>query len=972
MKLFSYKLWRRLLVAIATVLVIVIAVTNIANSQAPALNNFFDCQTFKIIKGDDTDTDTEYFKSAFSDSDELEKFLDETCREVESEGIVLLRNDGDALPLKSGSNISLFGQGSVTFNYGSTGSSANADTSEYPSLKDALSDFNVNQTLWNFYESGAASEYKRTMRNLVYFVNEAPWSIYGTDVINSFAAYGDAAIFVISRDSGEGQDISTTGSDGTDGSYLSLTAQEREVLSKITELKNSGTFKKLIVVLNSAVPVQLDFMFDDSIDIDAAMWVGNVGSSGIYAINDVLCGKVNPSGKLSDTYCKDNFSSPAMANWAANPNKKFSQTYSTASSYSKFDSTQNVYGVYVEGIYVGYRYYETRYADKVMGTKNVGDYNYGDDVAYTFGYGLSYTDFMFSNAQLEEKEDEFIYSVDVMNIGEYSGKAVVQVYLQKPYNDYDREYGVEKSAIELAGFEKTDMLEPLQSVNVKVSIEKSRLRSYDASNAGTYILSEGDYYFSVGNDAHDALNNILAARGFSVSATDSTLATSWTNPKRDTECFAYSDENSGVKITNQFDFSDINRYAGRGSNSVEYVSRSDWEGTWPDEPVTFSITEQMAEDISSYKDIVEDGSKMPEYGQNNGISLAMMRSTEENPIPYDSPVWDSFLDQMTYEDQAYLITNGQHTTIALNAPINKPATKDENGPNGVEGSVTNTSFPSEGIWASTFNVELIEKVGESLGEDALASGVTGLYAPGVNIHRVPFGGRAHEYFSEDPYLTAMASVAEVSGLQSKGIWAYVKHFAANDEETNRNGIGIWLNEQEMREIILLPFEYSFRPSVGNAHATMTSFNRIGCLWTSASSNLMENVLRGEWAFDGFSITDMAASNAQSFMTFVDGIMNGTDCYDGPGSRNALDDYRSSPTFANKMREAAHRIMYVTANYSAALNGLAATDKVVTIATWWEITLIVLTSVFAVITAACAVMLGLSYYKGRRKTRDNNV
>lgn len=965
MKIFSVKLWRRFLVAMATVLAIMIALTNIANSQAPALNNFFDCQTFKIEKGEDSGVDTEYFKSAFSDTEELEEFLDATCRDVEAEGIVLLRND-NALPLAKGSKISLFGQGSTNFNYGSTGSSANADTSEYPSLKDALTDFSVNGTLWDFYLNGAASRYKRTMVNLVYKVNEAPWSIYTDAVKNSFAQYGDAAVYVISRDSGEGQDISTTGSDGLDGSYLSITAQEQEVLRQLTLLKNSGTFGKIIVILNSAVPIQLDFMFDDTIDIDAAMWVGNVGSTGIYAINDVLCGTVNPSGKLSDTYCKDNFSSPAMANWASNPNKKFSQTYSNASAYSKFDNTQNVYGVYVEGIYVGYRYYETRYADAVMGSEGVGDYDYSDDVAFPFGYGLSYTDFMYSNAVLEEKDDSFVYSVDVMNIGDVPGKAVVQVYLQKPYNDYDKQYGIEKAAVELAGFEKTEELGLLESVTVSVEIDKSQLRSYDANNAKTYILSEGDYFFSAGDNAHDALNNILAARGFTVEEqSDSSLCKSWNNPRLDAESFAYSTENKGTKITNQFDFCDMNRYDGKGNNSVTYVSRSNWEGTWPDEPVTFSISDKMAKDIASYKEIEEDGSSMPEYGQNNGITLAMLRSTEGNPIAYDDPAWESLLDQMTYEDQAYLITNGQHTTVELGEPVNKPATKDENGPNGVEGSVTNTSFPSEGIWASTFNKELIKKVGECLGEDALASGVTGLYAPGVNIHRVPFGGRAHEYFSEDPYLSAIASVEEVKGMQSKGVWPYVKHFAANDEETNRNGIGIWLNEQEMREIILLPFEYSFKPSQGNAHATMTSFNRIGCLWTSASSNLMENVLRGEWVFDGFAITDMAASNAQSFMTFVDGIMNGTDCYDGPGSRTALNDYRSSPAFANKMREAAHRILYVTANYSAAMNGIAATDRIVPVATWWEITLITVIVVFAVATAGSAAMLGLSYYKNRK-------
>ncbi|MCD8295880.1 MAG: glycoside hydrolase family 3 C-terminal domain-containing protein, partial [Clostridia bacterium] len=733
-KLFSIKLWRRLLVAMVSLLVIVIAVTSIANSQAAVLNNFFGCKTFKIVKGEDTSNeDTEYFKSAFSTQDELQDFEDSVCQEIESEGIVLMRNENDALPLDSGSSISLFGQGSVSFNYGASGSSANADSSKFPTLKEALSDFKVNGTLWDMYNSGAASSYRRYKYNLVYQISEAPWSVVYTDAVrNSFSDYGDAAIYVISRDSGEGQDISASGSDGLDGSYLSISAEEKEALQNITSLKKSGTFKKTIVILNSAVPIQLDFLYDSSIDIDAVLWVGDVGSTGMYAINDVLCGKVNPSGKLSDTYCKDNFSSPAMANWAANPDKKFSQEYANAASYYESEDSRavyGVYGVYVEGIYVGYRYYETRYADYVMGSDGVGDYNYDDDVAYPFGYGLSYTDFMYSNASLVENGDEFIYSVDVMNIGDVAGKAVVEVYLQKPYTDYDIQHGVETAAVELVGFEKTDELEPLEQVTVSVTIDKSELRKYDSNNAKTYIMDEGDYYFSCGDSAHDALNNILSASGYSVSG-DASLAKSWNNPSLDTTSYAYASE-TGNKITNQFDFCDMDSYDGAGNNSVTYVSRSNWTGTWPDKAVSFTITETMADDIASYKDIVEDGSEMPTYGADNGLSLAMLRSTDENPIPYDDDAWDDLLDELTFGDMAYLMTNGAYSTVELGAPVNKPATKDNDGPNGIMNTTTNTSFPSEGIWASSFNKDLIKKVGEALAEDTLAAGYTGLYGPGV-------------------------------------------------------------------------------------------------------------------------------------------------------------------------------------------------------------------------------------------------
>lgn len=970
MKNFSVTFWRRMFVIFATVLAVIVGVFDLAHSQAAALNAALKTKTYKTVKGENSaNEDTEYFKMEHKDADDLKAYLDETCRKLEAEGAVLLRNDNYVLPLEKGSKVSLFGQGSVNINYSSTGSSATTAADKNPTLRDGLSQLEVNETLWDFYSTGAAAKYRRNQSNFIYKINEAPWELYAGNVMNSFANYGDAAIYVVSRDSGEGRDVTTMGSDGRNGSYLSLSEEERGVLKGLTELKKSGTFKSIIVLLNSAVPIQLDFMFEEDISIDAALWIGNVGSTGVYAIGDLLVGDAVPSGRLSDTYLKDNFSSPAMASWAANPNKSFAQTYANAGSYPQFDETQNVYGVYVEGIYVGYRYYETRYADVVTERAKTGEYDYDKDVAFPFGYGLSYSEFQYSDFALAEDEDSFTVSVKVSNIGGYAGKEVVQVYLQKPYTQYDIEHKVEKSAIELVGFGKTGELGSGDEEVVTVKVSKELLKSYDAYGAGTYILDDGDYYFSVGANAHAALDNILAAQGYTVEGyPDATLCDKWNNPALDTETYAYSAENPTNRIVNRFDFSDINRYEGRGSNAVTYVSRSDWEGTFPKGGVTLSITEQMAKDIASYKELVEDGSEMPTYGANNGLTLMMLRSTEENPIPYDSPVWEDLLDQLSFGDQAYLITNGQHTTVALES-VGKPATRDENGPNGVSGSTTNISLPSEGIWASTFNTELMRRAGDALAEDAVAAGVTGLYAPGVNLHRTPFGGRAHEYFSEDPFLMAISCVEEVKGMQAKGVIAYVKHFAVNDEETNRNGIGIWLCEQEMRELVLLPFEYAFRPSIGNAHATMTSFNRVGCIWTSASSALMERVLRDEWAFDGFSVTDMAASNAQSFMTFVDGIANGTNCYDGPGSEAALNDYRQSAMFAGKMRESAHRILYVTANYSAITNGISSSDRIVTVMTWWEIVVLVLVIAAAALAAASGAMLAVSYaryYKAEKK------
>ena len=973
MKNKSVKRWRRLTVFLGALLVIAVTLYNVANIKFSAIRSFLGGETSKIVKGDAGEEDTEYFKKKYAGGDALKEYLSDVCRKLEQEGIVLLRNNDvegvPALPLEKGSRVSLFGQGSVVFNYSTTGSS-NTGASRYPSLKDGLTDLQVNQRLWDFYLTGDASSYRREY-NLMsgYQVHEAPWSVYGS-VTDSFGQYGDAAIYVLSRDSGEGRDLSTTGSDGLDGTYLSITKEEQEVLRNLTSLKKGGTFKKLIVLLNEAVPVSLDFLFDDTIEVDAALWVGNVGYSGVYAINDVLVGNVVPSGKLSDTWVKDNFSAPAMAAWASNPGKSFSLQYTNAGDYPEFSKdTQTVYAVYQEGIYVGYRYYETRYADAVMKQGNAGDYDYDATVAYPFGYGLSYSEFWYSDFHVTEEEDAFLVSVNVLNAGAYDAKEAVQVYLQKPYTAYDRANGVEKSAVELAGFAKVS-LKSGQDKTVTVKIDKSMLKTYDSYGKGTYILENGDYYLTVGRDAHDALNQVLASAGYSVAGTDKGTADSLTyrytvsgipGDGVDAETYAKSEE-TGEAIVNLFDSADMNRYEGRGNNSVKYVSRSDWTGTWPTAPVLFTITEHMAAEIRSHKPLKEDGSAMPVYGEQNGLTIAMLRGLE-----YKDPLWDDLLDQMTYEEQSFLITNGQHNTIVLDS-VGKPATIDENGPNGVTHSTTSVTFPSDGIWASTFILELLYEVGAALAEDALAAGITGLYAPGVNLHRTSFGGRAHEYFSEDPVLMGICSMAEIQGMQSRGVWAYVKHYAVNDEETNRAGVAIWLNEQEMREIVLLPFEYSTRPSMGNAHAMMTSFNRIGNIWTSASSPLMEKILRGEWGFDGFAITDMASANAQTFMVFDDGIANGTDCYDGSGSENALSAYKGSAMFANKMREASHRILYVTANYSAIMNGISSADKVVKVLTWWQVLLNAVLGVTAVLTLGSLVMYFVKYVQAKKEEK----
>lgn len=1002
----SRKLIAILTSVFASLLCVAVIASSVLNQYASLINQLLNVKTYRIETiGDESDEDTMYHKNTYSTNklDDNKKLIydekgmadlvkagEEMSEEIESEGLVLLKNDNKTLPLGE-AKVSLFGQGSADLNYGTTGSSQ-TNTSNYENFKTALENvgISVNPTLWNYYKGNG---YRRSGNN-PYIVNEAPWSDVKKNEA-SFAEYSGAAIVVIARNSGEGCDVSATGSDTITGDYLTLTQAETDLLKG---LKASGKFSKIIVILNTATAFQLDFLDNSEIKVDALMWVGNVGKTGIRAVAKALKGDVVPSGRLSDTYVKDNFSSPAAASLSFNANKKFAQKY--AGDTSSLTSMQYYYGVYVEGIYVGYRYYETRYEDVVLNKPKVGKFNYSSTVAYPFGSGLSYAQFEYSDFKVTEAvrdgEDVYDISVKVTNTSnEYDGKEVVQIYLQKPYVEST---GLEKASVELVGFAKTGVLkhngsDSEQSQVVTITVSKEQFASYDVEakdGKGGYVLDAGNYYLAVGKDSHDALNNILAEKagdGFTVntsamtSAGNASFTYKYTQDARDETEFALSSEEDEYgnkkEIVNQLDFADINRYEGAGSNSVKYVTRSDWEGSFPKSNVVLTVNDQMIADLARNKELpTETTEQMPTYGAQNGLTLAMLRSTEEKPIPYNSSEWEDLLDQMTFEEQSLMLTNAYMGSVEITS-VSKPATADADGPTAVinnsngGSSLTGTSFPSEGIWAATFNTELIERAGQVFAEDALYNGKHILYATGVNIHRMPFGGRVHEYFSEDPFLTGVAVSYEIAGMHSRGVLSTLKHFVFNDEEDCRAGICVWLNEQSGREIYLKPFEIAMRQSKGNAHAIMTSFNRAGCIWTSASSELMINIARNEWCFDGYSITDMADSSAW-YMQHDDGIMNGTDLFLGYGDETTLADYSYSIPYCLRMREACHRVLYVIANYSAAMNGMSANSKIVPIVPAWQIAVTVVIVVLSVLTAVGAALWITKYVLAvvnnkRRKT-----
>jgi len=719
------RLWS-VLTGLTAILTVAAIVGNIiANQYATTLNVALNASTYKIIHGENTG-DTEYFKKGFASDEEREAYEAELCATVEAEGAALLKNENNALPLASGAKVSLFGHGSVDLMYGGTGSGS-VDTSKAPNFKQALEDqgIQVNSTLWDLYSSDdMMKNYSRITpaaisdtleANTQYAVNEAPWSKLSS-AESSFADYGDAAIVVFSRSGGEGADL-PSGENGTndswikgqegDGNYLALSAEEKELLQNLKTLKDNGTFKKIIVLINSSNAIEMDFLnpeiCGEDYGIDSAMWIGDVGQTGINGVAQLLAGEVTPSGSLVDSYLYDNMANPAMYNF-------YTQAYPNAADYNLLTDgpdVQGMYSVYQEGIYLDYRYYETRYEDAVMGTGNAGDYNWSTTVAFPFGYGDSYTTFEYSDFNVTESADAFNVTLKVTNTGStYSGKETVQLYFQSPYTDYDKANGIEKASAELCGFAKTDILAPGASETVNITVDKSELRTYDSNNAKTYIVDAGDYYFTAATDAHNAVNNILAAKGYTVENTDGrmtadgdvALTYKWTNAALDSTTYATSE--NGTAITNLFDEADPNKSSSE-PGEVTWLSRSNWVATFPTQPVVLNATQTLADHLAftRYDGSKADSVEMPTLGADNGLALVSMIGAD-----YDDPQWDTLLDQLTFNEMVNTITLGFHNTAAVES-IGKTRTKDENGPQGLTAALTGGAsamcYTSEDVMAAT-------------------------------------------------------------------------------------------------------------------------------------------------------------------------------------------------------------------------------------------------------------------------------
>lgn len=773
------------------------------------------------------------------------------------EGFVLLKNENAALPMSKGARISVFSKNSVNLSYGGSGSGG-FDTSNNKDLYESLNDagFVTNPTLKSFYESSQSGPVRTANSsdldngdNQKIATAETPQSKYTDAVKNSYADYSDAALVVITRIGGEGFDLpryqgDSEGAVSPDSHYLELDQNEIDLLTAVTD----GTFKRVVVVFNTPSSFEATFLKDSAYaafadKIDAAVWIGFTGSNGITALGEILNGDVNPSGRLVDTWAADFTKNPSFVNFG---------TGCLPDTTDKYDGGMYYSVDYEEGIYVGYRYYETR-------GETDGEDWYNANVVYPFGYGLSYTTFDWTVGDASASEIELgttiTVPVTVKNTGSAAGKDVVQLYASAPYTLG----GIEKAHKVLVGFAKTKLLQPGESETVTVSFDPYSAVSYDYRDANSngfsgYELEAGEYTLYVSRNAHESEKAIALNLAADVQiGTDPTTDSEVVNRYTDSENFLDSDWQLDTML-----------------------SRADWEGTWPTPQTAqqHAGTDRLYEEIRSeeHNNPTDfDSEEYPWFGEEPTLTLRdLLPSAEaegyEPVVSYDDERWEELMMGCDEEEMIALINNGAYHTLAMEG-VGLPATIHGDGPSGFtcfmsKEQVNGTcQYVSEPVMASTWNIALMTELGEAIGEEgtigdkATGQPYSSIYAPGVNIHRSPFGGRCSEYFSEDPFISGMMGAAEVQGIQSRGVLPTVKHFVANEQETHRSigGDLSWVSEQALREIYLKPFEYTVK--LGETRGIMTSFNRIGTRWTGGDYRLLTEILRNEWGFNGLVICD---------------------------------------------------------------------------------------------------------------------
>lgn len=839
----------------------------------------------------------------------------ELVNEITAEGVVLAKDEDNVLPVASGSKLNVFGWSSTNPCYGGTGSGALNTAYPVTDLLTGLHDAGIetNEELSKFYTDYKADRPSVGMVEQDWTLPEPNVNLYTDEMMENAKAFSDTAMVVITRVGGEGADLPTDMASVVDGSwirrvaqaygsergtayyngtyddslnegndwdkgdhFLQLSNREEDLLDLVT-----SNFDNVILVYNGANAFQMDFLKDYP-QIKGVLLCPGTGQSGFEGFGKVVSGEVNPSGRTADTYVSDLTAAPWWNNFG---DFKYTNTEDLNSDASFFDpeGATPSFVNYVEGIYVGYKFYETA-ADE-------GLINYDDEVVFPFGYGLSYTSFTKEMSSITSDGTNLNFTVTVTNTGSAAGKDVVEIYSNPPYTNG----GIEKASANLLDFAKTDELAPGESQTMEFSIPVEDLASYDYQTNGCYVLEAGDYIISANNDSH----NVADSKTYTV-ASD----------------IVYNESNKrssdAVAATNEFDFAEgeityLSRADGFANYAEATAAPANYEMSDADKAVFYnahSYTESgyEADDDANAEDITT--------GAKNGLKLVELRG-----VDYNNPKWDDLLDQMTIDEMQQTIGFGGYQTAAVTS-IEKVRTNDCDGPASINNNFTgvgSVGFPAATLIGMTWSKELAYSFGDSIGEMANEMDTSGWYGPAMNIHRTAFAGRNFEYYSEDGVLSGVMASNAIKGAQDHGVYAYMKHFALNDQEGNRTSmVATWSNEQAIREIYLRPFEMSVKDA--DSHAVMSSFNYIGNRWAGGCSELLKNVLRGEWGFVGFVETDYFG--VYGYMTADQGVRNGSDlmlCTTG-------NDFNTVTVLTNSskqaLREASKNILYTVVNSRA--------------------------------------------------------
>ena len=1011
------NLWRGLTTLTASLLTVSVAAGPVVDSYRTDIDKFLGTKSSAMVT-DSTDEDLYTYKSDYSSTTELLDSIEDLGERMSEEGTVLLKNENNALPLSKDETqkLSLLGFSSYyPVQGGDMGSSLNenkgtdADTVDFVEALDAKG-FKINEDLHDLYKS-LESDFKTEVNmwgNIMeyyhitapatdgVFASKEPSQEKMDSVDDKWKDSMDdynVMLVTIGRSSTENGTY-LPGVDGVDASQdlnqtdpLGLSDDERDLINAAVEAKeNNGG--KVIVMLNNANAMEIDEIKNND-GVDAIMEIGFPGGYGFYGVADILSGEANPSGHLTDTYAVTNANSPSAQNFG---------NY----EWTNADPSVNINAeeVEAEDIYAGYKYYETRYADTVLGQGNadatVGSstgkaWNYDDEVSYPFGYGLSYTTFeqTLKSVDVDLANRTVTAEVDVKNTGDVAGKDVVQLYTSVPYTDYDVENKVEKSAVQLLDYEKTDMIEPGESQTVTITADAQDMASWDSSceneagTTGNWILDNGTYYFTVGNGAHEAVNNVLAAQDQDVEGNKDNVQT-WELGDFDSSSFAVT--LNGTPVENQLQDADLNNWM---EDTVTYLSRNDWEGTWPETYKDLTATDEMISTMADdYSDIEANGDPSSvTFGADNGMTLANMKGVED----ITDERWSTLMDQLTLEECLIRTGLGGTSTKVIES-ITSPEAIQNDGPNGFNSyplgqyanSDASTGDPcviaeddpnrdykmgvmaNETVIGQTFSKQLAAEWGKAVGNYSLWANTAIWWGVGTNLHRTPYNARNHEYFSEDAVLTAGQGAAIIKAGHEYGVLIAPKHLAFNDTEINRTGIAEFMTEQAARENELRGTQSCIEDA--NALAVMTTYNRVGCVTSNAHTGLLLNILHKEWGFKGLMSEDFIQDPAYTKIHMA--VHNGVTmtCNTGDNTMAAVEavwpywsveNASQSEELLTDLKQAMLYQNYALAN-SNAMDGMSTSTHIEKLNTWYDNLITGLRIGFGVLTVLCAAMylLGL--------------